>query len=134
MAAMVITTKAETVDPKKAETVDPKKAKAAKTVDPKKAKMLDSNLRSAQLFLTKLQAQVEQMRLNSEQDRNNWNEVFCSLENQIPKELLPEVKKVLKKGVSQIKALMKPENTWDMLQDIYCKLNCTMEKLKRAYS
>lgn len=118
MATMVIATKEGLVElTKKANT-----------------KELKINLQAAQSFLCNFQARVEQMSINSEQDKSNWNKAFVDFETQIPKELLPEVKEVLRNGLTQIEVLMEPERTWDMLQDIYCRLNCTVKKLEKVYS
>lgn len=92
------------------------------------------NLRSAESFLAKVQAEVEQMKLNSEKERSEWNNAFAVFETQIPKTLTPEVKRVLKNGLIRIKLLKKPEKTWDLLQEIYCALNCTVDNLEKSHS
>lgn len=104
-----------------------KKAKAGKNE-------LNLNLQSAQLFLIKLQAKIEQMSLKSDEDRNAWNKAFETFETQIPKSLNPEVKTVLEEGLTQIQTQMRPELTWEMMQNIHCALDCTVRRLKASHS
>ncbi len=122
MASMVINTKAGSVE------------LAEKAILAVTKEELKLNLQSAQSFLTRIQAKVEQMNLNSEQGRNDWNKAFVAFEAQIPKALVPEVKRELEKGLARIKSLMKPEKTWDLLQEIYCALNYTVHNLEKSYS
>ncbi len=95
---------------------------------------LNLNFQSSQMFLSRVQAKVEQLNLNSEQGKNDWNRAFVTFEEQIPNALAPEVKKVLKKGLAQMKAQKKPERVWDSLQEIYCVLGYTIQKLAKSYS
>lgn len=97
-------------------------------------KELNLNLQSAQLFLTKIQAKIEQMSLKSDEDRNAWNKAFKTFETQIPKSLNPEVKIVLKEGLNQIQTQMRPERAWEMMQDINCVLNWTVRRLNASCS
>lgn len=97
-------------------------------------KELNLNLQSAQLFLIKIQAKIEQMSIKSDEDRSAWNKAFKTFETQIPKTLNPDVKKVLEKGLTQIQTRMKPEDAWEMMQDIHCVLNCTIRRLEASYS
>lgn len=122
MATMVITTRDGSVElSRKATTTSLKKE-------------LNLNLQSAQLFLTKIQAKIEQMSLKSDEDRNAWNNAFTTFETQIPNALNPEVKEVLKMGLTQIQIQMKPETAWEMMQDIHCALDCTVRMLEASYS
>lgn len=121
MATMVIDTKAGSVE------------LVTRTNSAVSREDLKLNLQSAQSFLSEVQAKVEQMSLNSEQDKDDWDETFRTFETRIPM-LNSEIKKVVKGGLSRIKAQKKPEETWKTLEEIYYTLDCTVKNLSRTCS
>lgn len=82
----------------------------------------EQKLNPVQAFLTGVQAKIEQMPLKSDKDINAWNMTFKTFEAQIPESLSPEAKKALQKGLTEIRTQRKPERAWELLQELYAKV------------
>lgn len=82
----------------------------------------DSNLRQAERFFAKVQQRLEQMRLNSDEDKAEWGKTIDNITAEIPKGLAPEVTSVLENTLKEIKDKQKPEEIGEMWQNNDCVL------------